>query len=87
MNSIEEIAAALEEFAMIGGAEGGNPTVIEFEIAAAQRLRSMLAEMKAAAGYLRNAKIDLETGCPKATAIRTIEGGLKRLEAAIGGAA
>jgi hypothetical protein len=51
----------------------------------------LLAEMRAAAGYLRNAKIDLETGCPKATAIRTIEGGLMRLEAAIskatGGAA
>lgn len=43
----------------------------------------MMVEIKAAAGYLRNAKIDLETGCPKATAIRTIEGGLKRLEAAI----
>ena len=43
----------------------------------------MLAEMKAAAGYLRNAAIDLKTGATKATAIRTIEGGLKRLEAAI----
>lgn len=43
----------------------------------------LVAEMKAAAGYLRNAKIDLETGCSKATAIRTIEGGLNRLEAAI----
>ncbi|KRB22691.1 hypothetical protein [Mesorhizobium sp. Root172] len=43
----------------------------------------VLAEMKAAAGYLRNAKIDLKTGTTKATAIRTIEGGLKRLEAAI----
>jgi hypothetical protein len=43
----------------------------------------MLAEMKAAAGYLRNARIDLETGATKATAIRTIEGGLRRLEAAI----
>lgn len=43
----------------------------------------MLAEMKAAAGYLRNARIDLETGATKATAIRTIDGGLKRLEAAI----
>jgi hypothetical protein len=51
----------------------------------------MLAEMKAAAGYLRNAQIDLETGATKVTAIRTIQGGLKRLEAAIakaeGGAA
>lgn len=43
----------------------------------------ILAEMKAAAGYMRNAKIDLETGATKATAIRTIDGGLRRLEAAI----
>lgn len=42
----------------------------------------MLAEMKAAAGYLRNARIDLETGATKATAIPTIDGGLRRLEAA-----
>lgn len=44
----------------------------------------MLAEMRAAAGYLRNAHIDLATGATKATAMRTIEGGLKRLETAIG---
>lgn len=37
----------------------------------------------AAAGYLRNAKIDLETGAPKATAIRTIDGGLIKLESAL----
>ncbi|WP_155936682.1 hypothetical protein ACSGFO_18455 [Mesorhizobium sp. WSM4083] len=43
----------------------------------------MLAEMKSAAGYLRNAQIDLSIGATKATAIRTIEGGLRRLEAAI----
>lgn len=35
--------------------------------------------LNAACGYLLNAKIDLETGCTKATAIRTIEGGLKMI--------
>ena len=35
-----------------------------------------------ALGYLRNARIDLETGCPKATAIRTIDGGIAKLEQA-----
>ena len=39
--------------------------------------------LSAAIGYMRNAKIDLETGAPKATAIRTIEGGIKRAEAAL----
>ena len=34
----------------------------------------------AAIGWLRNAQIDLETGAPKATAIRTIQGGIKMLE-------
>jgi hypothetical protein len=39
--------------------------------------------LSASAGYLRNAAIDLETGAPKATALRTINGGLKRVEAAL----
>jgi hypothetical protein len=43
----------------------------------------LLAALNAASGYLLNAKIDLETGCPKATAIATIEGGLKVVRAAI----
>ena len=44
---------------------------------------AMLVALKAACGYMRNASIDLSTGCTKATAIRTIEGGLKLVEAAI----
>lgn len=44
---------------------------------------NLLQALQAAAGYLRNAKIDLETGCTKATAIKTIEGGLRLVEAAI----
>lgn len=36
----------------------------------------LLAALEAACGYLLNAKIDLETGAPKRTAINTIEGGL-----------
>jgi hypothetical protein len=45
-----------------------------------QRLRRAL---DAAAGHLLNAKIDLETGAPKSTAIRTIEGGLKTVRDAL----
>jgi hypothetical protein len=47
----------------------------------------LLAALKAAGGYLMNAKIDLETGAPKRTAIRTIEGGLSLVEAALARAA
>jgi len=43
----------------------------------------ILAALKAACGYLMNAKIDLETGAPKRTAIRTIDGGLALVRAAI----
>jgi hypothetical protein len=43
----------------------------------------LLKALEAACGYLLNAKIDLETGCPKTTAIRTIEGGLSVVRAAI----
>jgi hypothetical protein len=35
-----------------------------------------------ALGYLRNARIDLETGAPKTTAIRTLGGGIAMLEKA-----
>ena len=36
--------------------------------------------LKAAKGYLLNARIDLETGCPKKTAIQTIDGGIKMID-------
>lgn len=41
------------------------------------------AELSAAVGYMRNAMIDLETGASKATALRTITGGIKRAEAVL----
>lgn len=46
------------------------------------RLRKALASAK---GYLLNAKIDLQTGAPKRTAIMTIDGGLKMVDAALKG--
>ena len=48
-----------------------------------ERIRELEEALRASAGYLRNAKIDLETGATKATAIRTIDGGLKRVEAGL----
>lgn len=38
---------------------------------------AMVGALEKCVGYLLNAKIDLETGAPKRTAIQTIEGGLK----------
>lgn len=46
-------------------------------------VRELESGCKAACGYLLNAKIDLETGAPKRTAIATIEGGLKTVRAAL----
>ena len=43
----------------------------------------LLDALKAASGYLLNAKLDLETGAPKKTAIATIEGGLRVVSAAL----
>lgn len=43
----------------------------------------MLDALRSLTGYLLNAKIDIETGTPKATTIQTIEGGLKLARAAI----
>lgn len=45
-----------------------------------ERLREALST---ALGYMRNARIDLETGATKATAIRTISGGISRTEAVL----
>lgn len=56
-------------------------------LAERDRLRAsdaeLVAALRAAGGYLLNAKIDLEMGSPKATAIKTIEGGLKRVRAVL----
>ena len=44
---------------------------------------ALVTALEAACGYLLNAKIDLETGAPKKTALQTIEGGLKLVRAAL----
>ena len=41
------------------------------------------AALNLAEGYMLNAKIDLETGAPKKTAITTLAGGLRLVRAAI----
>lgn len=46
-------------------------------------LSKRLAALKASLGYLLNAKIDLETGAPKKTAIQTLDGGIARVRAAL----
>ena len=43
----------------------------------------LVRALQAAQGYLMNAKIDLETGCTKQTAIRTISGGIDMVIAAL----
>jgi hypothetical protein len=43
----------------------------------------LLKTLEASTWYLLNAKIDLETGCTKATAVKTIEGGLTIVRALI----
>lgn len=55
----------------------------ELVVRAVNSHQDLLNALKAATGYLLNAKIDLSTGCTKATAIKTIEGGLKVIEAAV----
>lgn len=47
---------------------------------------ALLAAVKTAAGYMRNASIDLSTGAKKQTAINTIEGGLALIDVAIAAA-
>jgi hypothetical protein len=56
------------------------PSIQHVAAAEIERLQKLLS---AASGYLMNAKIDLETNATKRTAIRTIEGGIKMIEAAL----
>ncbi len=49
---------------------------------AATTIEDLLAELSAAKGYMLNARFDLETGT-KAAGIVTINGGIKRIDAAI----
>lgn len=52
-------------------------------IYALSALYAATAGLSTALGYMRNARIDLETGATKATAIRTISGGISKTEAAL----
>jgi hypothetical protein len=74
--------------------EGDEDSEIEIRCPGALRLAPLIVKavnghealvkaLEAACGYLLNAKIDLETGCTKATAIKTIEGGLNRARQAL----
>lgn len=55
----------------------------DFIVKAVNSHDHLIKALEASCGYLLNAKIDLETGCTKATAIRTIEGGLLRAKAVL----
>lgn len=79
-DEIERLREALNGAAVVTNTAGWLIKDKGTEIA---RLRKTL---ESAAGYLMNAKIDLDTGAPKRTAVRTIEGGLKMVNEAIASA-
>lgn len=43
----------------------------------------LLKALEAASGYMENARIDLETGAPKRTAVATLAGGLAAVKVAL----
>lgn len=47
------------------------------------RIAELEAELSASLGYMLNAKIDLDTGAPKRTAMATLEGGIRRVRTAL----
>lgn len=51
--------------------------------AIAKAIEAEREELAAAVGYMMNAKIDLETNTRKKTAINTLEGGIRRLNAVL----
>jgi hypothetical protein len=56
-----------------------DPRNVQWANDAANTIEHMAKEMKASLGYMMNAAIDLETGAPKTTALRTINGGIARI--------
>ena len=81
---IERQAAEIARLQAGGCARDQTTTQYCAEAAAlAAEIERLRGELSAATGYMLNAKIDLETGAPKRTAITTIEGGLRRARAAL----
>ena len=81
---IERQAAEIARLKAGGCARDQTTTQYCAEAAAlAAEIRRLRGELSAATGYMLNAKIDLETGASKRTAIATIEGGLRRARAAV----
>jgi hypothetical protein len=81
---IERQAAEIARLKAGGCARDQTTTQYCAEAAAlAAEIERLRGELSAATGYMLNAKIDLETGAPKRTAITTIEGGLRRARAAL----
>jgi hypothetical protein len=81
---IERQAAEIARLQAGGCARDQTTTQYCAEAAAlAAEIERLRGELSAATGYMLNAKIDLETGASKRTAIATIEGGLRRARAAL----
>jgi hypothetical protein len=81
---IERQAAEIARLQAGGCARDQTTTQYCAEAAAlAAEIERPRGELSAATGYMLNAKIDLETGAPKRTAITTIEGGLRRARDAV----
>jgi uncharacterized small protein (DUF1192 family) len=81
---IERQAAEIARLKAGGCARDQTTTQYCAEAAAlAAEIERLRGELSAATGYMLNAKIDLETGAPKRTAITTIEGGLRRARDAV----
>ena len=81
---IERQAAEIARLKAGGCARDQTTTQYCAEAAAlAAEIERLRCELSAATGYMLNAKIDMETGASKRTAIATIEGGLRRARAAV----
>lgn len=52
-------------------------------MATEMQVNELVTALKAAKGYMLNASIDLSTNTPKKTALATLEGGMKLVDAAI----
>jgi len=79
----EERARAEEAEAECDNLKHDIARYVEIASEHATEVERLRADLSAALGYMLNAKIDLDTGAPKKTAAATLEGGIKRVRAAL----
>lgn len=75
--------AAIADWLRDEASDSPDPRYANWALSAADTIEHMAKELRAAKGYMLNALFDLQSTTPKATAIRTVNGGIARIDETI----